>query len=168
MSEHPADEPLVTGLAEEGESLPSEVKERMEELDREDYDDLQTILEPHNLKLFQQILASDTGTLSLEEIAYRNPGLSEEMIEYRLMKLSERERPFITTLSVTPSSDHLPSTYYAVTERAISLLQTVNAYEGISLIYQMYQHMDQTDRIKEIEDLGDHPRPDWLPLPDNE
>lgn len=49
-----------------------------------------------------------------------------------------------------------------MTEYAIGLLKELGAYEGISVLYQMYEQMERTTDIERIEAFEYRPTPDWL------
>lgn len=124
--------------------------------------DLREVLSPPKLRLLQQILATEWGSLSARELAYRNPELTESTIRDHLRALSTRERPFVAQLEAETKQKGVPWNYYAVTEYGIELLKKVDMYDGISLLYQAYQAMERTDEIQQIEEFKHRPTPDWL------
>lgn len=126
-------------------------------------EDKREILKPSYLRLLQQILASESGALCARELDYRNSDLKDSTIRDHLRAMEAREQPFVVKLSVDEEKreQHLPWTFYAVSEYGIELLKEVGAYEGISLLYQMYSRLD-TSEISEIEKFEHRPEPDWL------
>lgn len=131
--------------------------------DAERVEDKRAVLEPTRLRLLQQILATEWGSLSAPELAYRNTDLSESTIRDHLREMAERERPFVVKLRVEDGKREqgLPWTYYAVSEYGVELLKEVGAYDGITVLYQMYDRMER-DPIAEIEQFEHRPTPDWL------
>jgi hypothetical protein len=101
--------------------------------------------------------------LSAPELAYRNTDLSESTIRDHLREMTARERPFAVKLPVEDGkrAKGIPWTYYAVSEYGIELLKEVGAYEGITILYQMYDRME-SEPIEEIEQFEHRPTPDWL------
>lgn len=126
--------------------------------------DLRYVLQPTRLRLLQQILATDWGSLSPMELAFRNPDTSESTIRDHLREMTERERPITAKLTVPEGERRqgTPRTFYAVTEYGVELLQLVGAYEGISLLYQLYENVDRPDEIHAVEEFDYRPEPDWL------
>jgi hypothetical protein len=132
--------------------------------DNERIMDKREVLKPRTLRLLQQMLANEWGALSPAELAYRNDDLEESTIRDHLSELEGRKRPFVEKL-VVDSDDrkqNLPWTYYAVTEYAIELMQEVGVYDGVTVLYQMYERMERNDRIREIEAFENRPTPDWI------
>ncbi|WP_433632863.1 winged helix-turn-helix domain-containing protein [Halomicrococcus sp. NG-SE-24] len=132
------------------------------EYDEDHLRDLRELLAPTKLRLLQQILATDWGSLSARELAYRNPELTESTIRDHLRAMADRERPFVVQLEADTKQKGVPWKYYAVTEYGIELLKEADMYEGISVLYQAYQAMERTDEIRRIEEFTHRPTPDWL------
>lgn len=126
--------------------------------------DCRYVLQPTRLRLLQQILATDWGSLSPAELAFRNPETAESTIRDHLREMTQRERPITAKLTVADGERRqgVPRTFYAVTEYGVELLQSVGAYEGISMLYQMYENADRPDEIRRVEDFERRPEPDWL------
>lgn len=126
--------------------------------------DLRYVLQPTRLRLLQQILATDWGSLSPTELAFRNPGLSESTLRDHLRDMTRRERPITAKLTVEEGEREqgVPRTFYAVTEYGVELLEAVGMYEGVSLLYQLYENVDRPEKIREIEAFEHRPEPDWL------
>lgn len=135
----------------------------LQAFDTERVEDKRAILEPTHLRLLQQILATDWGSLSAPELAYRNTDLSESTVRDHLREMAERERQFVVKLTVADGerAQGIPWTYYAVSEYGVELLKEVGAYEGITVLYQMYDRME-SGPIAEIEQFDHRPTPDWL------
>ena len=125
--------------------------------DTSELDDLQFILQETRVLLLQQILAHRTGTLSVEELDYRNTDFSEKNIRYHLRKLEQRE--IVETLEIPKGERmrHLPNTFFAVTEKGVRLLKQANLFKEIEAWQQVYDQMERTKRIKEIEALETRP-----------
>ncbi|WP_135826261.1 hypothetical protein [Halorussus ruber] len=132
--------------------------------DEERLADFRYVLQPTRLRLLQQILATDWGSLSPKELSFRNPDTSESTIRDHLREMTERERPITAKLTVAEEQRRqgIPRTFYAVTEYGIELLQSVGAYDGISLLYQLYENMDRPDDVRRVEEFDHRPEPDWL------
>lgn len=126
-----------------------------------DLDHLQFILQDTRVVLLQQILAHDSGALSAEELAYRNPDLTDENIRYHLRELEHRGIVKGLEIPKGERKRELPNTFFAVTEKGIRLLKRANLYEEISVWNQVYQQMERTDRIDSIEAIGNRPEPEW-------
>lgn len=126
--------------------------------------DLRYVLQPTRLQLLQQILATDWGTLSPAELAFRNPDVSESTIRDHLREMTQRDRPMTAKLTVADGKGKrgIPRTFYAVTEYGIELLKSVGMYEGISLLYQLYENVERPDEIRAIEAFEHRPEPEWL------
>lgn len=125
--------------------------------------DMRAILRPTHLRLLQQILATRWGSLSAPELAHRNADLQESTIRDHLREMANRQRPFLVKMRV--EEEHrkkgIPWTFYAVSEYGIELLKDLGVYEGVTVLYQMYERMD-TDEIAEIENFDHRPTPDWI------
>lgn len=131
--------------------------------DEERLEDKREILKPKKLRILQQLLANDWGCLSPREVAYRNSDLEESTVRDHLRDLSNRSQPFAEKLVVDKADreEGIPWTYYAVTEYGIELLQEVGVYDGISVLYQMYENMDK-EELNEVESYDNRPNPDWI------
>lgn len=133
------------------------------EFDEERFADKRAILQPVRIRLLQQILATEWGSLSAPELAFRNSDLTESTIRDYLRDMANRSRPFVKKLKVEDGKREkgIPWTFYAVSEYGIELLKEVGAYEGITVLYQMYEQMESMP-IREIEEFESRPEPDWL------
>jgi DNA-binding HxlR family transcriptional regulator len=120
---------------------------------------MRAILEETRLGLLQQILASEPGALSVEELAYRNTDLKSGTIDYHLREPESRD--VVTRLKADEPRTDLPSTYWAVTERGIDLLQRLGFYEEIAVLSEADAALERTDRIRTIEAFEGRPEPDW-------
>lgn len=125
--------------------------------------DKREILQPTKLRILQQLLANDWGCLSPREVAYRNADLEESTVRDHLRDLSTRSPAFTQKLVVDKAEreEGIPWTYYAVTEYGIDLLHEVGVYEGISILYQMYENMDR-EELQKVEAFDNRPNPDWI------
>lgn len=126
--------------------------------------DLRYVLQPTRLRLLQQILATDWGSLSPTELSFRNPDISESTIRDHLREMTNRDRPTTAKLTVESGQRerNVPRTFYAVTEYGIELLEAVGMYDGISLLYQLYENVERPAEIARIEQFDHRPEPDWL------
>jgi len=102
------------------------------QLDTERLDRLRVLLNETRLRLLQQILASDEGALSVEELAYRNTDRSEQTIDYHLRELEDYD--VVTRLKADDPRNDLPSTYWAVTDIGMKVLQQLGFYEEIAVV----------------------------------
>jgi len=133
------------------------------QLDTERLDRLRVLLNETRLRLLQQILASDEGALSVEELAYRNTDRSEQTIDYHLRELEDYD--VVTRLKADEPRNDLPSTYWAVTDIGIKLLQQLGFYEEIAVVSEADNALERTARIEEIEAFDGRPSPDWYDSP---
>jgi hypothetical protein len=146
--------PLAEGAAP-GEGTPDEQRIR----------DLRDLLEPRKVKLLQQILATEWGSLSPAELAVRNPEVTDSTIRDHLRTMAQRERPFVVKLEDEEqkhAGGDLPWTYYAVTEYGVELLEQTGFYDSITLLYQAYDAAETPEEIRHIEAYDGRPTPDWL------
>lgn len=133
--------------------------------------DLRTIVIEPKAKLLQQILASPTGALSAVELAARNE-ITESTIRDHLRDLQNRDPEIVAVLeaNTSPVPNGIPRKYYAVTEYGINLLDQLDLYEQIGLLYDMYEaaELNLPDRderavtITDIEEYEHRPSPDWI------
>lgn len=172
LSEADADGKRMEGFGGDGSSAdtPFEVpNDRPHDVRSPSYDedllaDLRYVLQPTRLRLLQQILATDWGSLSPAELAFRNPDVSESTIRDHLREMTARDRPTTAKLAVADGKREqaIPRTFYAVTEYGIELLETVGMYDGLSLLYQLYENVERPEEIVKIERFEHRPEPDWL------
>jgi len=133
------------------------------QVDTERIEQMRTVLNETRLGLIQQLLASDPGALSVEELAYRNVDLKERTIDYHLRKLAEKS--VVTKLKADDPVNDLPNTYWGVTEAGIELLKRLGFYDEIAVLAEADTALNRTARIKKIEDFDGHPESDWYDLP---
>lgn len=127
---------------------------------RDELEDLRFVLQQVRVILLQQILAHDAGALSVAELAYRNPDLDDSTINYHLGEMEARD--VVTKLRI-PTGERqrdLPSTFYAVTEKGIDLLERASLLDEVLVWQEMYDRMERSDEIARIEEM-DRPEPDW-------
>ncbi|MCU4925116.1 helix-turn-helix domain-containing protein [Halobacteria archaeon AArc-dxtr1] len=127
--------------------------------DAEAIDRLRAVVDETRLRLLQQLLASDDGALSVEELAYRNTDLKSGTIDYHLRELEARD--VTRRLKADEPRNDLPNTYWAVTESGVDLLKRLGFYEEIAILSEADDALERTDRIREIEDFEARPVPDW-------
>lgn len=154
-------EPKTTEVAD-GES--QKAAEVVEELyDEERLEAKRELLEEHNLRIVQQLLASDTGALSPKEVAFRNEGIiSESTVRDHLRELTEKE--FVRKLEPDVESipNTMPRTFYAASPLTIELLQEMGLWENLGMLYQIYDSLDRPEEIRQIEEWERRPIPDWI------
>jgi DNA-binding HxlR family transcriptional regulator len=130
--------------------------------DEERLADMRTVLEPRTLRILQQLLASETGALSPKEVAFRNPAVTESTIRDHLRTLTEEGLVEKLEPDVESIPNTIPRTYYAVSEYGIELLKQVGMYDGVAILYQVYQEMDRPEEILAIEEWEHRPVPGWI------
>lgn len=122
------------------------------------------VLEPSRLRILQAILATQSGSLTIPEIAYRVQR-SESEVHAFLEEMMARERPFVVALEVPVENrePEIPSTFYAPTEYSMELLKEVGIYDAITVLYQMYERMvNRPEEVEVIREFEYRPSPDWL------
>ena len=88
-----------------------------DDISEEKLEDIRLLLNPPNLKLVQQILASPTAALGIFELVARN-SIPESRIREHLRSLHERDRPIVTSLHLEDEngvSEGIPREYFAAT-----------------------------------------------------
>ena len=121
-----------------------------------DFEALRLVLQSTRTKLLQQILAHPEACLSATELDYRNPSLESSTIQYHLHKLEDAGIVERLKLPKGERSRDLPSTFWAVTGKGRELLRQAGLYEEIEHWRDLYQRMERTPAIREIEAM---PRP---------
>jgi len=124
-----------------------------------DFETLRLVLQQSRAKLLQQILASEQQCLSAAELDYRNPSLESSTIQYHLRKLEEAGVVERLKLPKGERRRDLPSTFWAVTRTGQRLLERAGLSEEIDHWRDLYERMERTPRIREIEAMP-RPRPD--------
>lgn len=127
--------------------------------DADRIDRLRAVLDETRLRLLQQILAHDTGALSVEELDYRNADVAERTIDYHLRQLDEEG--VVERTKVDGGRNDLPNTYWAVTPTGVDLLEQLGFYEEVAVLSAADDALERTDRIREIEAYDRRPEPDW-------
>lgn len=130
-----------------------------------DYDeqrlaDMRTVLKPRTLRILQQPLASETGALSPKEVAFRNPDVTESTVRDHLRTLTEQGLTEKLEPDVDSIPNTIPRTYYAVSEYGVELLKQVGMYDGVAILYQVYEQLDRPEEIRTIEEWEHRPVPD--------
>jgi DNA-binding transcriptional ArsR family regulator len=128
-------------------------------LDGEKIDRMKAVLDETRLRLLQQILAHDSGVLSVEELDYRNTDIKKQTVDYHLRELEKED--VVRRLKIEGGRNELPNTYWAVTPTGIDLLKQLGFYDEIAVLSEADDALDRTDRIREIEAYDDRPDPDW-------
>ena len=122
-------------------------------------------LDQGDVMVIQQILSTDTATLSAVELA----SLRDEAVDVvrnRLDRLSTMDDPIVTTLEVEQPADDVPLRYYAVTEYGVDVLNRMGMYDQIGILYDAYAAAadpatpDGWAAMDTIRDL--RPSADWL------
>ncbi|PSP75089.1 transcriptional regulator [Halobacteriales archaeon QS_1_68_20] len=124
--------------------------------ERTDFEALRQVLQQSRAKLLQQIIAHPEACLSAAELDYRNPSLESSTVQYHLRKLEEVGGVEKLKLPKGERKRDLPSTFWAVTEKGRRLLQQAGLYEEIDHWRDLYERMERTPSIREIEAM---PRP---------
>jgi len=127
--------------------------------DEDALDRMQAVLQETRLRLLQQILASEPGALSVEELTYRNTDCKGGTIDYHLRELETWD--VVTRLKAEEPRNDLPSTYWAVTERGVELLERLGFYDEIAVLSEADAALERTERIRVIESFEGRPEPDW-------
>lgn len=110
------------------------------------------------IQLLQQILAHDSGVLSIPELEARNPDMDPDSLQQQLDRLIELG--LLTIEYVSEQVGTRPSAFYAVTESGINLLKDRNLYDEISIWNQVYSQVPTPDGLIEIEHM-ERPEPGW-------
>jgi hypothetical protein len=119
-------------------------------------DDIQFALQEVRTVLLQQILATETGLLSVAELCYRNRGeddITEENVRYHLREMAARD---IVAKRKVPNGQRvrdLPTTFFRVTDYGEAILEQANLLAESELWAEMYEQMERTERIERIEQL---------------
>lgn len=132
--------------------------------------DLRCHMDTTDLRLIQQIIAHESGVLSVEELDYRNTDLRHDQIRDRLESL--QKTGVVTVLSADPVRDDMPSKFWAVTERGIEELRARDRSEQVGIPHDTYSAGDimsvaddalnRSDRIGNIEQFDGRPSvPEW-------
>lgn len=121
-----------------------------------DFEALRLVLQQSRAKLLQQILAHPEECLSAAELDYRNPSLESSTVQYHLRKLEEAGVVERLKLPKGERKRDLPSTFWAVTAKGRRLLRQASLYEEIDHWRDLYERMERTPEIREIEAM---PRP---------
>lgn len=124
-------------------------------------DDIQFALQEVRTLLLQQILATETGLLSVAELVYRNrdeDDIGEENVRYHLREMADRG---IVSKEKVPTGQRvrdLPDTFFRVTDYGETILERANLLAECDLWAELYEQMERTDEIERIERLK---RQDW-------
>lgn len=148
------DDPSRTGANPDGDVEDATTSD--DEVDRRRF-----VLEPTRLDILRQILAHSDGVLSVEELQYRNPDDDEQTLRYHIGKMRERDIVEKHNVARSETLDDPPTTFYSVTADGIRLLRAVNMYEEIAVWRSVYQKMERTERIEQLEALDTRPEVDY-------
>lgn len=143
---------------------PEDVAETIADLYDEDrLAAIRELLEEHNLRIVQQLLASETGALSPKEVAFRNRGvISESTVRDHLRTLTdhgfvEKLEPDVDTIP-----NEMPRTFYAASPLAIELLKQIGLWDNLGMLYQLYSSLERPADIQRIEEWEHRPTPEWI------
>lgn len=143
---------------------PEAVAEMVDELhDGDRLTAMRELLDEQNLRIVQQLLASETGALSPKEVAFRNRGvISESTVRDHLRALEEKG--FVEKLepNVERIPNDIPRTFYAPSSMAIELLKQMGLWDNLGMLYQLYSALDRPQDIQRIKDWEHRPAPDWF------
>lgn len=106
-----------------------------------------TKLVDDKLVLIQQIIATDWAALPLEELLVLNPGKSEADLRYTLSVL--RNNGYVEVIE-TDTPDDVPEKFYAATDTAKTEMQDQGIWDGLTILYQIYNEVEVPDRIETI------------------
>lgn len=110
-------------------------------------------LHENEILILQQLLANERRSLSVEELEFRNPNLDYDDIHYYIEELEEQGVVQRLIIPEEVSGANIPNKFYEVTEEGEELLKNSNLYDEISLWKQIYDHMERTKRIQNIEKI---------------
>lgn len=139
------------GYSTEGDEEPT----LESQVDTDWIEQMRAVLNETRLGLVQQLLAADSGALSVEELSYRNPDLKDGTIDYHLRELADEG--VVTKLKADDPVNDLPNTYWAVTETGVELLKPLGFYSEIAVLAEADTALDRTSRIKQIEGFDGRP-----------
>ena len=137
----------------------SNTGETVGEIDAEGSDEwasLRLILQDSRAKLLLQIIAHPQRMPSAPELDYRNPSMEASTVQYHLRKLGDAEIIEKVKLPKGERTRDLPSTFFRVTEKGERLLKQAHLYEEVETWREVYDRMERTPEIREIESM---PRP---------
>jgi hypothetical protein len=123
-----------------------------------------------DLRLIQQIIAHESGALSVEELDYRNTDLGRDQIHDRLESL--QKTGVVTALPADPVRADMPNKFWAVTEQGIEELRTRSPSEQDGILHDASSAaeimsaaddaLNRSERIKNIERFDGRPSiPEW-------
>lgn len=112
----------------------------------------------NEIRILQQLLANEWACLTVSELAFRNDDLTRKEVGDILSSLSDRQEPLVEKLDTKDGDKRNSVEFYTVTQEGISLLKDIGAYSGITLLYQMYENMEESPN----RDYNDRPTPHWL------
>ncbi|MFC4356545.1 hypothetical protein ACFO0N_01120 [Halobium salinum] len=111
-----------------------------------------TPLPPEELTVLQQILATDTASLSIPELVTRGSSRDESEVRNALDGLGRRE--FVVVLESESGYDDAQGPFYAATESAVDYLKRAGRYDEISLWYGAFDAVSSESRSR--------PSPEWV------
>lgn len=123
--------------------------------------DSEVILQETRARIIQQILASDTGVLSIKELSYRNPSINSRTIRNHVKKLVERNIIAELTVDEERQLTDFPWKFYAASKKGILLMMQNNIYDEIGVWSDMYDRMKKSGDITELETWGNKPSAPW-------
>lgn len=157
----------INSASKTGEGSPSEPQKAAEAVEglynEERLEAMRELLQEHNLRIVQQLLASDTGALSPKEVAFRNKSIiAESTVRDHLRELAKKG--FVEKLEPDVESipNTMPQTFYAASPVAIKLLQEMGLWENLGMLYQIYNSLERPEEIQQIERWEGRPKPDWI------
>lgn len=107
------------------------------------------------LRLIQQILAHDSGVLSVEELSYRNTDLVKGQIETHLRSLHNDR--IVTPVPADPEREEMPDVFWAVTDQGVRWLTDVGLGEQIEVLSEADAALNKSERIRDIETFDGRP-----------
>jgi hypothetical protein len=113
--------------------------------------DFDFVLDETRVVILQQILASETGHLSITELHYRNPEETEADLEEEIEELKERDILDEVTVSERDSVDDRPTTFFTVSGHGKELLSDAGLCDELGIWSALYGRMERTEEIEQIE-----------------
>ncbi|QDX41202.1 hypothetical protein [Salarchaeum sp. JOR-1] len=114
-------------------------------------------------RLIQQILAHDSGVLSVEELSFRNTDLTEGHIETHLRSLHDDR--IVTPLPADPEQEGMPDVFWAVTDHGVRWLTDSGLWEEIEVLSEADTALNRSQRIRDIETFDGRPEHTYEMLP---
>lgn len=151
---------MVTPSIPDDSDEVEELLEQREEALEHEVDAMRGLLDAGRFQIIQQLIASDTGALSVPEIMFRSDR-AESTIRAHLSKLEEDG--YVTRLEPTVETvpRDMPSVFYTVTPKTLYFIRRVGLWDVHGMLYQLYDSLERTDKVAKIEEWDGRPIPEW-------